>query len=290
MIKSHKDFTASRATGNFARDLFGMVSFAIVFVYFLIALGVEFDLWGGGWDRLFTDGPQGMSWNHWFGTNRNGQDIFKRAIYSTRTAFEIGMIVSIFSTILGAFCGSLAGFFNSSWVDELVNWLCGCLDCIPFYLFVAAVAYALRGSPYAMHVAMVVSFWTTTARLVRAEVIKLKQLEFVDAARAIGVPKFRLLFRHILPNSSHILLVQATIVFVTAIKSEVILSFLGLGTQEGISWGLMIAESSHEVTAGIFNNFLAASSFMFILVIAFNILSDALQDALDPKKVSRGRA
>ena len=171
-------------------------------------------------------------------------------------------------------------------IDEIILWLKGVLDSIPFYLFVAAVAFALAGNPYAMHIAMVSTFWTTTGRLVRGEVIKLKNFEFVEAARAIGVPQLVIIYRHILPNTFHILLVQATIVFVAAIKSEVILSFLGLGVQDGVSWGLMIDESTQEVLAGFFNNFVWASVFLFGLVMAFNMFSDALQDALDPKKVA----
>ncbi len=137
-----------------------------------------------------------------------------------------------------------------------------------------------------MHIAMIATFWTTTARLVRGEVIKLKNFEFVEAARAIGLPQRLIIFRHILPNTFHILLVQATIVFVSAIKSEVILSFLGLGVKDGVSWGVMIAESTQEVQAGHFSNFVTASAFLFVLVMAFNLFSDALQDALDPRKVS----
>ena len=94
-----------------------------------------------------------------------------------------------------------------------------------------------------------------------------------------------IIFRHILPNTAHILLVQASITFVSAIKAEVILSFLGLGIKDGMSWGLMIDESTKEVLAGFYNNFLAASLLMFGLVMAFNAVADALQDALDPRKV-----
>ena len=99
------------------------------------------------------------------------------------------------------------------------------------------------------------------------------------------MPEFTIIFRHILPNTTHILLVQATITFVSAIKAEVILSFLGLGVKDGMSWGLMISESTQEVLSGFFNNFLAASVLMFGLVMAFNMFADALQDALDPRKV-----
>lgn len=264
----------------------GMLGLAVVLLYFIAALGVWLGVWGTGWADV--DGPKWapMSGEYWFGTNIIGEDIFQRSIYSTKTAFEIGLVVAVLSTILGALLGALAGFFSGRWIDAIVLWLMGVLDSIPFYLFVAAVAFALQGNPWAMHVAMVSTFWTTTGRLVRGEVIKLRNFEFVEAARAIGVPQFTIVFRHIIPNTFHILLVQATIVFVAAIKSEVILSFLGLGVQDGVSWGLMISESTLEVLAGFFNNFIAASALLFVLVMAFNMFSDSLQDALDPKKVA----
>ncbi|WP_456417259.1 ABC transporter permease [Thiolapillus sp.] len=275
-----------KALYKFRRDRTGMISLGVVLFFFVIALGVWTGLWGQHWSAI-----EGPMWakpgaEHWLGTNIIGQDIFQRAIYSTKTAFEVGMVVAILSTILGGLLGALSGYFANSWVDELILWLMGVLDSIPFYLFVAAIAFALQGYPYAMHIAMIATFWTTTARLVRGEVIKLKNFEFVEAARAIGLPQNKIIFRHIMPNTYHILLVQATIVFVSAIKSEVILSFLGLGVVDGVSWGLMIAESTQEVQAGHYSNFLTASTFLFALVMAFNMFSDALQDALDPKKVS----
>ncbi len=269
-----------------ARDRLGLAALAVVLVYVLIACGVWLGLLGQDWFVITDSSFAPVSAEHWFGTTRNGQDIFDRAVYSTRVAFEIGLLVAVLTTLIGGVLGALAGFYAGSWIDELILWLKGVLDAIPFYLFVAAVAFAMQGHPLGMHVALIATLWTTTGRVVRGEVIKLKSLEFVEAARAVGVPGLVILFRHILPNTSHILLVQATIVFVTAIKAEVILSFLGIGTQDGVSWGLMISQSTNEVTAGFFNNFVAASAFMFVLVMAFNLFSDALQDALDPKKVT----
>ncbi|MGI9341477.1 MAG: ABC transporter permease [Gammaproteobacteria bacterium] len=276
----------SKALYKFRRDRAGMISFGVVAAYMVVALGVALGWWATGWSAVDGGKWEGMSAEHWFGTNLIGQDIFDRALYSTKTAFEVGLVVALLSTVVGALLGAIAGFFGGSWLDEIVIWLMGVLDSIPFYLFVAAIVFAMQDNPYAMHVAMVSTFWTGVARLIRGEVIKLRGLEYVEAAHAIGVPEYTIIFRHILPNTSHILLVQATITFVAAIKSEVILSFLGLGVKDGMSWGLMIAESSQEVLAGFFNNFLAASVFMFGLVMAFNMFSDALQDALDPRKVS----
>lgn len=283
--KSERDSLWKRAVRKLKRDRVGIAALVVVLVYFVIALGVRFAGVGHGWDELVKDGWTPVSGEHWFGTNRNGQDILKRTLYSTKTAFEVGILVAVFSTILGGLLGCIAGFFSGTWIDEIVIWLYGVLDSIPFFLFVAAVAFALKESHWAMHIAMIATFWTTTARLIRGEVIKLKYFEYVEAARALGVPRSRILFRHILPNTSHILLVQSTIVFVTAIKNEVILSFLGLGVKDGISWGLMIAEAATEVAAGEFNNLIAASTFMFVLVMAFNVFSDSLQDALDPRRV-----
>lgn len=275
-----------KALYKLSRDGFGLAGLAIVGVYLVIALGVWLGLWGQAWSEVGGPMYGAASWEHPFGTNLNGQDVLARCIYSTRVAFEVGLIVALLSTLLGGVLGALAGYFNGTWIDEIVLWLKGVLDSIPFYLFVAAIAFALQGYAYAMHVAMVATFWTTTGRLVRGEVIKLRGLEFVEAARALGVPELTTIFRHVIPNTFHILLVQATIVFVAAIKSEVILSYLGLGIKDGVSWGIMIQESTQDVLRGQFNNFIWASLFMFGLVMAFNLFSDALQDALDPRKVS----
>ncbi|MEQ1802407.1 MAG: ABC transporter permease [Gammaproteobacteria bacterium] len=274
-----------KAARKFARDRLGMVALAVVLVYLVAAIGVWLGWWAMGWPDLTGTKWEPVSRGHWFGTNIIGQDIFDRAIFSTATAFEVGLIVALVATALGAIIGGFAGFFAGSWIDDVLVWLMGVLDAIPFYLFVAAVAYALTDNPWAMHVAMIATFWVGTGRLIRGEVIKLRGMEYVEAAHSIGVPEVVIIFRHILPNTSHILLVQASVMFVSAIKAEVILSFLGLGIKDGMSWGLMIDESTKEVLAGFYNNFLAASLLMFGLVMAFNAVADALQDALDPRKV-----
>jgi len=274
--------TAMRLWDRLRGNPAGLAGLIVVLVFLGIAVAVALGWVGQDWaaatgGRWEPPGPR-----HWFGTNVLGQDIFQRAIYSVRTAFDVGLVVAVLSTVVGAVLGALAGWYSNSWVDGAVLWLKGVLDSIPFYLFVAAVAYALQGQPWAMHVAMIATFWTTTGRLVRAEVMKLKGREFVLAARTIGLPDLLILTRHVLPNTVHILVVQATIAFVAAIKTEVILSFLGLGVQDGVSWGLMLAEATQEVLAAQFNNFLAASAMLFALLMGFNLMADALQDAFDP--------
>ena len=276
-----------QALDRFVADRTAMAGLSIVAAFFVVALGAWLGWWGTRWSETVGGQWEPPSADHWLGTTILGQDILARAVFSTRTAFEIGLAVSIASTALGALFGALSGYFAHGPVDAVVLWLKGVLDAIPFYLFVAAIAFALSGNPFAMHIAMIATFWTTTARLVRGEVIKLRSLEFVEAARAVGLTSGAIVIRHVLPNTFHVLLVQATIVFVAAIKSEVILSFLGLGVQDGVSWGLMIAESTSEVVAGHYMNFVAASGCLFLLVMGFNLFADGLQDATDPRRAER---
>ncbi len=272
-----------RAWQQLKADKFGLLGGIIVFLFMLITLGVWLQLWGGSWSEtsgLFNQSP---SMAHWFGTNAIGQDIASRGLYATKVAFEVGLLVAVCASLLGTFMGAIAGFRHNTWVDSIILWLMGVIDSIPFYLFVAAIAYAMKGFVFAMHLAMIMVFWTETARVIRAEVIKLNQLEFIESAIAMGQSQTKILIKHIIPNVSHLLIIQSTLIFVAAIKSEVILSFLGLGVKDGISWGLMIAESTNDIQAGYFLNFIVASGLLFILVIGFNLFSDALQDALDPK-------
>lgn len=267
-------------------DRYGMGGLIIVVIFALVAISVWSGLLGQSWSDVSGESWENSSASHWFGTNMLGQDILQRTLFGTATAFEVGLTVTLASTILGTLLGALSGWYSPNWLDGIILWLKGVLDSIPFYLFAAAIAFALQGKPWAMHLAMILTFWTTTARIVRGEVIRLKQREYVEAARAIGIPGLTTMFRHVLPNTYHILLVQSSIVFVAAINTEVILSFLGLGIQDGVSWGLMLAESSQEVLAGHFGNFFAAGTSLFVLLMGFNLLADALQDVFDTRRAT----
>ena len=251
----------------------------------LLALLTSLGLLGGDWSRTSEQGWATMSAEHWFGTNRLGQDILDRALASTAMAFRVGLGVTLGAVALGAVLGALAGWRHDRLLDGFLLWLMGVLDSVPIYLFAAALAFALGGGEAAMYAAMILSFWTSTARLVRAEVARLKSQDYVASARAIGLPTRLILWRHLLPNTAHLLLVQASLTFVAAIKTEVILSFLGIGVQDGVSWGLMLAESTQDILAGHLGNFLAASGFLFLLLLGLNLVADALQDGLGLREV-----
>jgi len=238
-----------------------------------------------GSDRLWQNAAL------FLGTDAQGRSIFFRAIYSIKVAIQIGIVTALISVLIGAVLGSAAGYFGG-WVDHLVVWLYTTFSSIPNLVLLVVIAYAFTASEsdakdtlLPVYLAFCATFWIGTCRVVRGETMKLKQLEYVQAAKTAGFGSMRVLFRHILPNTSHLMLINFSLLLIGAIKSEVILSFLGLGVQSQPSWGIMIrdAGANGDVMSGFFWQIGTATAFMFVLVLAFNILSDALQDAFDPK-------
>lgn len=229
------------------------------------------------------------------GTDRQGRSILLKAVYSIKVAVQIGLVVAVVATLLGALLGAAAAFFGG-WVDQIVVWLYSTLSSLPDLVLLGVLVFMFTGSifddvtrPYLslvpIYVAMCLTFWIGPCRVIRGEVLKIKELEYVQAATAIGFGRGYILLRHALPNTLHLMFINFSLLFVAAIKNEVVLSFLGLGVKAGTSWGLMIHESIQQVINGFYWQIGAATVFMFGLVLAFNVVSDALQDAFDPKHV-----
>lgn len=225
------------------------------------------------------------------GTDAQGRSIFFRSVYSIKVAIQIGVVTALVSVLIGAMLGSAAGYFGG-WVDHVVVWLYTTFSSIPNLVLLVIIAYAFTASEsdakdtlLPVYLAFCATFWIGTCRVVRGETMKLKQLEYVQAAKTAGFGSARVLLRHILPNTSHLMLINFSLLLIGAIKSEVILSYLGLGVKSQPSWGVMIRDAGNngDVMTGFFWQIGTATAFMFVLVLAFNILSDALQDAFDPK-------
>ncbi len=232
---------------------------------------------------------------HSLGTDRQGRSNFLRVIFSIKVALQVGIVVAIISVLVGTFLGAAAAYFGG-WVDHAVVWLYSTLSSMPELILLAVLVYAFSGSVFdkvsnpwlalvPVYAAMCMEFWIGPCRVIRGETLKLKELEYVQAATAIGFGRFYILLKHVIPNTVHLMFINFSLLFIAAIKFEVVLSFLGLGVKVGPSWGRMIQESTQEVINGIFWQIGAATVFMFVLVLAFNIVSDALQDAFDPKHV-----
>ena len=229
------------------------------------------------------------------GTDRQGRSTFLRSIFSIKVALQVGIVVAIISVLVGTLFGAAAAYFGG-WVDHAVVWLYSTLSSMPELILLAVLVYAFSGSVFdkisnpwlalvPVYAAMCMEFWIGPCRVIRGETMKLKELEYVQAATAIGFGRFYILLKHVIPNTVHLMFINFSLLFIAAIKFEVVLSFLGLGVKVGPSWGRMIQESTQEVINGIFWQIGAATAFMFVLVLAFNIVSDALQDAFDPKHV-----
>jgi ABC-type dipeptide/oligopeptide/nickel transport system permease subunit len=223
------------------------------------------------------------------GTDRQGRSIFIRAVYSAKVAIQVGVIVSVFAVGFGSLLGAAAGYFGGV-VDHAVIWLYSTFSSIPDLVLLIVLAFLFRGSEIErtlipLYVAFAMTYWIGPCRVTRGEALKLKQLDFVQAANALGAGNGRILVRHILPNTAHLVFINLSLLFIAAIKGEVVLTYLGLGLKEGASWGIMVDQSQPEVVSGFFWQIGAATFFMFVLVLAFNVLTDALQDAFDPKHV-----
>ncbi|MEQ8281089.1 MAG: ABC transporter permease [Deltaproteobacteria bacterium] len=228
-------------------------------------------------ERFLAPGP-----GHWLGTDRQGRDILARALFSTKIAFSVGLVTATVSVTIGTALGAVAGYFGGK-VDAAIVWLYSTVQSVPSILLLVAIAYVAGRGLFGVYLAFCATFWVGPCRVVRGEAAKIREAQYVEAARALGYGPLRILVAHVVPNTLHLALVSFALAFVGAIKSEVILSYLGLGVQGEPSWGTMINQSRGELINGFFWQIGAASVAMFGLVLAFNVFSDALQDALDPK-------
>jgi peptide/nickel transport system permease protein len=218
------------------------------------------------------------------GADKWGRDVLAKTIKGTETSLLVGLAAALLATLLGTAFGAQAGYFGGR-VDDFFNWLYSVLTSIPYLLLILAIAAVLNQKGVTTVVLILgLTGWTGIFRLVRAEYLKHKVREYVQAADAIGASNARRMFVHILPNVSHVVLVQLSLHVVLLIKSEVILSFLGFGVGvETVSWGSMLNEAQSELLIGTWWQLAAATVAMAVLVTAFGLFTDALRDALDPR-------
>ena len=241
---------------------------------------------------------------HWLGTDYLGRDVFLRAVFAAKTAVKVGVIASLISALVGVTLGMLAGYYGGR-TDDLAVWIYSTFASMPSLLFILAfallvskgflypplerffalLAKGLRTEPgmLAVYLGIGLTGWVSLCRVVRAETMKLRDRQYIMAAKAMGLSDFRILTRHILPNLAHLIIVYFTMRFAFAVMTEVIVSYLGLGVQFEPSWGVMIADGQERLWRGIWWEVGGATAFMFILVLALNWLGDAVRDVLDPR-------
>lgn len=218
--------------------------------------------------------------DHWFGTEENGADVLARMVHASRIALGIGFIATSIALGLGILIGGLMGYFSGA-VDIIGMRLVEIFEAVPtLFLLLTFVAFFER-SLYLLMVIIGITSWSGYARYVRAEFLRLRQQDFVQAALACGLPLYSILFRHMLPNGIGPILVAASFGVASAILAEAVLSFLGLGLVDDPSWGQMLNQA---VRSSTFNWWMAAfpGGAIFLTVFAYNLVGEALRDAIDP--------
>jgi len=221
---------------------------------------------------------------HIMGTDGNVRDVFSRIVYGTRISLQIGLIVVLIAATVGIILGSIAGYAGG-WLDNLIMRLMDIVLAFPFFLLAIALVFVLGPSLNNAMLAIAVISMPTYARVVRSTVLSIREMDYVEASRALGASDWDILFKRILPNAMPPLIVLATLGIATAILDTAALSFLGLGAQEPMAeWGTMLGRERNQIFSAP-HLVLIPGIMISITVLAFNLLGDGLRDALDPRLV-----
>jgi len=219
---------------------------------------------------------------HLLGTDILGRDVLFVTLKGVRIALLIGGLTSLIAIPLALLMGVLAGYFGK-WIDDGVFFVVSVLQSMPSILLLIALITALPKSTLSVCVALAVTSWVGFCRLARGETLKLRELDYVHAARALGVSEWRIIWRHILPNLTHLIVISFALTFSGLVLSEAVLAWLNIGV-EG-SWGQMIAQAKSELSREpvVWWNLSSAGTALFVLILAINLLGDAIRDVLDPR-------
>ena len=274
-----------------------MICFAVILIYFLLAgfiYAAELFHWHVGpiqWQEEVGRQYESPSWKNVFGTDIFGQSVLRKMLYGAKISITVALCASIISIVIGVPLGAIAGYFRGV-TDEIIVWVYSTLSSIPYILLILAFAVVLRDKALfgykltgitTVYLAIGLTSWVGICRLIRGEVIKHKNREYVMAAQSYGCSNSRIIFRHLLPNVFHLVIIDFSLRFVSFIHAEVILSFLGLGEATRPSWGAMINDARIELSRGVWWQMAAATAAIFFISLALNIFGDALRDSLDPK-------
>lgn len=264
------------------RNRMAMVGLLVVLLLFVISFLAPFltpydPSAINAWDVL-----QPPSWNHWFGTDELGRDVLTRVLYGARISLKVGFVAIGIAVLLGSAVGLVAGYYGG-WVDSLLMRCVDIMLCFPSFFLILAVIAFLNPSIWIIMAVIGLTGWMGVARLVRAEVLTIREMDYILAARCIGCSDLRIILRHILPNALSPVLVAATLGVAGAILTESALSFLGIGVQPPTpSWGNILTSGKDYIEFAWWLSLFPGQAIL-ITVLAYNLLGEGIRDALDPR-------
>lgn len=233
-------------------------------------------------DQNLNETNHPPSSDHWFGTDNLGRDLFIRVLYGARISLSIGIVASLINLTIGVAYGGIAGYLGGR-IDRIMMNIVDVLYGIPVLLYVILLMVILTPGLTNIFIALGISYWLGMARIVRGQILSLKEQEYILAARTIGAGKWRILFNHLIPNSLGPIIITMTLAIPEAIFTEAFLSFIGLGVAAPMaSWGVLASEGVASLRSYPFQLFFPAIA-ISITMLAFNFLGDGLRDALDPR-------
>ena len=266
----------------FKRNKLGMICLGIVLALAIIAILAPVIAPYSYKDQNLAIMNQNPTVEHLLGTDEYGRDILSRIIYGCQISLSVGIISQAIALFIGFVSGVAAGYYGR-WVDAVVSFIIQVFSSFPFLLFAILIMFVMGPGLINLYIALGLLMWTTTARLIRGDVMRLKNSEYIQSCILSGGNSFRIIMKHLLPNCISTLIVVSTLGIPSAILSEATLSFLGLGVQPpDASWGQMIAASQPFLESQPIYS-IAPGIVIIITVMSFNLLGDALRDALDPK-------
>lgn len=229
---------------------------------------------------------QPPTWQHWFGTDELGRDVLARVLFGARISLKVGFVAVGIAVVLGAAVGLIAGYYGGA-LDSLLMRLVDIMLCFPSFFLILAVIAFLQPSIWIIMAVIGLTGWMGVARLVRAEVLAIREMEYIQAARCIGCSDRRIILRHILPNALSPVLVAATLGVAGAILTESALSFLGIGVQPPTpSWGNILTSGKDYIEFAWWLSLFPGLAIL-ITVLSYNLLGEGIRDALDPRSTSR---
>ena len=256
----------------------------MLFIAFLMLAAILVPMFSGisYGDQDFSQTNLGPSMEHFFGTDNLGRDMFIRVLYGARISLSIGVVASLINLFIGVIYGGISGFVGGR-TDRIMMNIVDILYSVPTLLYVILLMVVFKPGLMNIFIALGISYWLQMARIVRGEVLKIKEQEFVMAAKSMGAGSGRILFKHLIPNSMGVIIVSLSLSIPDAIFTEAFLSFIGLGVSAPMaSWGVLCSDGINSIRAFPLQLFFPAMA-ISLTMLAFNFFSDGLRDALDPK-------